>query len=72
LETLRKRSYSRPHPSPGTQWLMLAILATWETEIRRIEISGQPGQKRLGRLHLNRKIPGYGSVYLSYQLLQKT
>jgi hypothetical protein len=26
---------------------MPVILATWETEIRRIVVSGQPGQKKL-------------------------
>jgi hypothetical protein len=28
----------------GQQWLMPAILATWEAEIRRMEVPGQPGQ----------------------------
>jgi hypothetical protein len=26
------------------QWLMPIILATWEAEIERIEVPGQPGQ----------------------------
>jgi hypothetical protein len=26
------------------QWLILAILATWEAEIGRIEVPGQPRQ----------------------------
>jgi hypothetical protein len=29
------------------QWLMPAILATWEAEIRRITVLGQLGQKSL-------------------------
>jgi hypothetical protein len=30
----------------GCQWLMLVILATWETEIRKVEASSQPRQKK--------------------------
>jgi hypothetical protein len=26
------------------RWLMSIILATWEAEIRRLEVRGQPGQ----------------------------
>jgi hypothetical protein len=29
------------------QWLMLVILPTWEAEIRRISVQGQPGQRVL-------------------------
>jgi hypothetical protein len=28
----------------GHQWLIPAILGTWEAEIWRIEVQGQPGQ----------------------------
>jgi hypothetical protein len=31
----------------GHQWVTSVILATWEAEIRRIRIGGQPGQKVL-------------------------
>jgi hypothetical protein len=37
------------------QWLMPVILASWEDEIRRVTVSGQPGQKKFMRLHLKRK-----------------
>jgi hypothetical protein len=30
--------------SSGPQWLMPIILATWEAEIRRIEVPSQPRQ----------------------------
>jgi allantoicase len=33
-EELQKRR------APGHQWLILVILATWEAEIRRIEVRG--------------------------------
>jgi hypothetical protein len=28
----------------GFWWLMLVVIATWEAEIRRITVQGQPGQ----------------------------
>jgi hypothetical protein len=34
---------------------MLIILATWETEIRRLTVPGEPGTKMFERLHFSRK-----------------
>jgi hypothetical protein len=32
---------------PGCWWLTLVILATWEAEIRKTSVDGQPRQKSL-------------------------
>jgi hypothetical protein len=36
-------------------WLMPVILVTWETEIRRIKVPGNPRQRKFMRPHLNGK-----------------
>jgi hypothetical protein len=47
----------------GYQWLMPLILATWDAEIRRPWVQGQPGSKNLwDPLHLNGKKLGVGGV----------
>jgi hypothetical protein len=37
--------FSRIYKIAGCQWFTHVILATWESEIRRIVVSGHPGQK---------------------------
>jgi hypothetical protein len=51
-------------------WLMPIILATWEAEIQRITVLGQPGQNKFSRPHLNRKRAEDDGSQLSSQLLQ--
>jgi hypothetical protein len=41
---------------------MTVILDTWEAEIRRILGPAQYRGKKFSRLHLNRKIAGYGGT----------
>jgi hypothetical protein len=47
------------------QWLMPVILVTWEADIGRIAIQGQPRQKKFARFHLSEKIWVYWHALVS-------
>jgi hypothetical protein len=46
---------------------MLAILVTWEADIGRIMVQGQPGQK-VHEMPFQQKKAGHGGMHLSSQL----
>jgi hypothetical protein len=48
-------------------WLKLVILATWEVEIRRIGVQGQPRQK-VCETPPSQPVTGPGEVHLSSEL----
>jgi hypothetical protein len=51
-------------------WLTLVILATWEAEIWKITVQGQPGQKKIYKIP-SQPITGHTGGHLSTQLLRR-
>jgi hypothetical protein len=52
IVTLTERSHLKIVQPGAGGWLMPAIPATWEAEIRRIMVQGQPGQTAFARPYL--------------------
>jgi hypothetical protein len=55
----------------GCRWLTPVILSTWEAEIGRMAVRGQPRQKSLQDPISTEKKAGLGGVHLSYQRQQE-
>jgi hypothetical protein len=49
-------TYLKSEPVSFGRWLMPVNLASWETEMQRVTVPDQPGQKKAG----------YGGMFLSF------